>query len=184
MSLVPVEVPSVAIPDSREVAQALPNHVLYRLELAGQIAREVLDERVVAWTHEGRSQSDIAQELGCTRQAISKRQQRLGVEAANPNMARLRNPVAQNGRKEPTPPQRPTQYLPDLLHEDSPRNLRTQIVRWCELGRHIESLLNNRADLEPKSEEDLRLIRAEVVAMSQLAKRLERSISDGKQDTH
>ena len=74
---------------------------------------------------------------------------------------------------------RPSQYLPDLLDEDSPRNLRTQVVHWCELGRHIESLLNNRADLEPKSEEDLRLILAEVVAMSQIAKRLERSISDG-----
>lgn len=75
-----------------------------------------------------------------------------------------------------TPPDRPAQYLPDLLDEDSPRNLRTQIVKWCELGRHIESLLDDGARLEPKDENDLDLIRGEAQAMAQLCKRLTRRV--------
>ena len=79
-------------------------------------------------------------------------------------------------RKEQPAPDRPMQYLNEMLDKDSPRNLRTQIVRWCELGHHIEHLLDNRAKLEPKDETDLALIGAEVRAMAELAKRLSRSV--------
>ncbi len=97
-----------------------------------------------------------------------------------PTAAAIREKVQpllhRNGKKE-VPADKPSQYLPDLLDEDSPRNLRTQIVRWCELGLHIESLLDNRAKLDPKSDEDLRLIRAAVSSMRKFVDKLERRIS-------
>lgn len=69
---------------------------------------------------------------------------------------------------------RPIQYLPDLLDEDAPTNLRTQVVRWCELGRHIEALLNEQTQLEPKDSDDLRLIKDEVEVMVEVARRIRR----------
>ncbi len=98
-----------------------------------------------------------------------------------PTAGAIRDKVQQTLRefskpKEQLSQERPTQHLPDLLDEDSPRNLRTQVVRWCELGRHIESLLDNRAKLEAKSEEDARLIHLEMKAMCELAQKLERRL--------
>jgi len=72
------------VPDSRDLILSLDSPTLYKLEEAGQIARDILDERVVGWTSEGWSQRQIAEEIGCTQAAVSKRQARLGVEAAGP----------------------------------------------------------------------------------------------------
>lgn len=73
-----------AIPQTKDVIQTLPSATLYVLEQAGAIAREILDERVVTWTQEGWSQRKIAAELGCSQQAIGKRQVRLEVKALDP----------------------------------------------------------------------------------------------------
>jgi hypothetical protein len=43
----------LAIPESKELARELSSQVLYRLEEAGHIAKEVLDERVVEWAEAG-----------------------------------------------------------------------------------------------------------------------------------
>lgn len=70
----------LAVPESRDIARSLPSDALYKLELAGQIASEILDERVIAWTEEGRTQEWIAGETGMGQSTVSDRQRRLGVE--------------------------------------------------------------------------------------------------------
>jgi hypothetical protein len=69
------------MPATPEIARMLPSRTLYRLEVAGEIARDVLDERVIAWTGDGWSQRKIAEEVGCTQSAVSKRQARLGIKS-------------------------------------------------------------------------------------------------------
>jgi hypothetical protein len=75
------------VPESAELARQLPSDVLYQLEAAGQLATEILDERVIQWTGESWSQRKIADELGCSQPAVSKRQRRLGIEPAQPHKA-------------------------------------------------------------------------------------------------
>jgi hypothetical protein len=62
----------------------MPSAQLYMLERAGEMARDILDERIVEWTREGWTQQRVADELGCSQQAISKRQARLGVKSIDP----------------------------------------------------------------------------------------------------
>jgi hypothetical protein len=69
----------VTIPESTDLARELPSNVLYQLEAAGQLATEILDERVIQWTREGWSQQKIADELGCDQRTVGRRQERLGV---------------------------------------------------------------------------------------------------------
>lgn len=84
------------IPSGREAIRGLESRMLYTLEQAGQIAREVLDERIVGWTEQGWTQRQISEEIGCSRQAIGKRQARLGVQSEDPRRDNsLSNPVAQ-----------------------------------------------------------------------------------------
>jgi hypothetical protein len=79
---------------SQELIRQLPPDQLYLLEQAGEIAREVLDEQVIGWTEEGRSQRWIAEQLGCSHVAVGKRQARLGVESLSPRGGdRIGNPV-------------------------------------------------------------------------------------------
>ena len=75
----------LVVPTNREAVLALESPVLYLLEQAGEVAREILDERIVGWTQQGWTQREIAEEIGCSQQAISKRQMRLGVRPAQPN---------------------------------------------------------------------------------------------------
>jgi hypothetical protein len=57
---------------SSELAHNLPSLFLYRLEQAGQVATEVLDERITAWVKEDKTQQWMATEMGCSQQAVSK----------------------------------------------------------------------------------------------------------------
>lgn len=84
----------LAIPESAELARELPSPWLYQLEQAGALAREILDERVIQWTDEGKSQRWIADEVGCSHQAISKRQAKLDIEPSQPKRAASGNLVA------------------------------------------------------------------------------------------
>lgn len=61
------------VPESKDVVRSLPSETLYKLEVAGEIATEVLDERVIEWIKEGQSQEYVSDEIGCTQQAVSKR---------------------------------------------------------------------------------------------------------------
>lgn len=172
-----VAVDEVVVPTARVDVERLPSEVLYRLEQAGEIAKEILDERVVRWAEGGMKQAWMADELGCSQQAVSKRLARLGIETRDPRgRPKNNNQVVKPPRQEVLPPDRPAQHLPDLLAPDAPDNLRTQVVRWCELGRHIEMLITERAVLEPKSDEDVALIAAEVSAMARIATQLEKKI--------
>jgi hypothetical protein len=47
---------SAATSVTRDAILALSSDHLYALEQAGEIARDVLDERIIAWTEEGWSQ--------------------------------------------------------------------------------------------------------------------------------
>jgi hypothetical protein len=60
-----------AVPQQVEDARALPSAALYLLERAGELAREVLDERITEWTQAGWTQRQIAEEIGCDHTARS-----------------------------------------------------------------------------------------------------------------
>jgi hypothetical protein len=72
------------VPQDAELARSLPSAQLYLLERAGDLAREVLDERVIQWTADGWTQRRIADELGCDHSSVSRRQSRLGVKSSDP----------------------------------------------------------------------------------------------------
>ena len=78
----------LVVPTNRAAVVALEPRMLYLLEQAGEIAREILDERVIEWTEQKWTQQQIAEEVGCTRQAISQRQARLGVAPSQPHARR------------------------------------------------------------------------------------------------
>jgi hypothetical protein len=52
---------------------------VYLLELVGETSRVELDRRIAEWTAAGWTQQAIADEVGCVRETIRDRQQRLGV---------------------------------------------------------------------------------------------------------
>jgi hypothetical protein len=79
VALAPTSSEPPAIPQDPDVLAALPSRELYRLEAIGQLATEILDQRVVEWTERGWTQRLIAAELGCSQPAVSKRQARLWV---------------------------------------------------------------------------------------------------------
>jgi hypothetical protein len=66
----------LVIPDRAELAQ-LSNAELYKLEVLGDISKEILDDRVIQWTEEGWTQRQIAVELGCSHVAVGSRVRRL-----------------------------------------------------------------------------------------------------------
>jgi hypothetical protein len=78
----------LVIPESLEVAENLPSDLLYKLEIAGEISKEILDRRVIEWADEDWTQSQMADELGCSQQAVSKRMKRLGVQPSQPHAPR------------------------------------------------------------------------------------------------
>ena len=67
------------IPATQASARDLPSDVLYALERAGEISRAILDERVTDWATAGWTQRRMADELGCSQQAVSERVRRLGI---------------------------------------------------------------------------------------------------------
>jgi hypothetical protein len=74
----------LAAPQNVELLRSLPSAQLYLFERAGDLAREVLDERVIEWTRDGWTQRRIAEELGCDHSSVSRRQARLGVKSSDP----------------------------------------------------------------------------------------------------
>jgi hypothetical protein len=119
---------AIAIPESREIAQELPSNVLYQLEEAGQIATEILDERVTAWKHEGSTQKWIAGEFGCSQQAVSKRQKRLGIKPSQPQAPRSNNPVV-------TDPVEHVTISPEDIVEPEPQYPRVPLPETIPLVR-------------------------------------------------
>jgi hypothetical protein len=100
-----------------DVVRTLDSPTLYQLEQAGQVAREVLDERIVEWTQAGWSQRQIAEEMGCSHQAVSKRQARLGIESRNE--WRQASPGG-GGNRVATPQEPEEEVTPDLVIEPMP----------------------------------------------------------------
>ena len=82
----------LAVPDSIEVAKNLPSAWLYQLEQAGSLATEILDERVQVWAHEGWTQQQMADEIGCSQSAVDRRCARLGVRTQSPRGRPKNNP--------------------------------------------------------------------------------------------
>jgi predicted transcriptional regulator len=70
----------LAIPESKELIKELPSRVLYQFERAGVLAKEILDERVTEWAEDGWTQQRMAEEMGCSQQAVSKRLSGLEIE--------------------------------------------------------------------------------------------------------
>jgi hypothetical protein len=101
----------LTIPDSTDVARELPSDILYKLELAGEIAREVLDERIVEWTEAGKSQRWIATELDCDQRTVGRRQERLGVKSKAPRAGNQtgRRPTEAARLSEPVPVEHTTE---------------------------------------------------------------------------
>jgi transcriptional regulator with XRE-family HTH domain len=81
----------LVVSTSREAVLALDSSMLYVLERAGEVAREILDARIVDWTEQGWTQRQIAGEIGCSQSAISQRQARLGVKPSQPHTRRGSN---------------------------------------------------------------------------------------------
>jgi hypothetical protein len=75
----------LVVPTSRQAVLALDSPTLYLLEQAGEIAREILDGRIIEWTEQGWSQRKIAGEVGCSQSSVSRRQARLGVQPSQPH---------------------------------------------------------------------------------------------------
>jgi hypothetical protein len=72
------------LPESKEIARKIPSPLLFQLEQAGEIATEILDERVTAWAEEGWTQRRMADEIGCSPSSVSDRLKRLGVKTKDP----------------------------------------------------------------------------------------------------
>lgn len=87
----------LVIPQTKEMAFGLPSQTLYFLEEAGEIARDVLDGRIAEWAEAGWTQRQMAEEIGCSQQTISKRLNRLGLKTTDPRSGKA-------GRKANTPP--------------------------------------------------------------------------------
>jgi hypothetical protein len=177
----------LAIPEGRDVVRSLPSEMLYRLELAGQIATEVLDERVVEWTEAGQTQVWIAEELGCTPQAVSKRQMRLGAEPQssrgrprNNNSVDIRDDGETETAEEVEPaevlPPGPMRYLPDIVAEDAGEDLRTVALRWFDWGRNVKELLDGSGEVEARSKADRDQIRSEADLMIRVARGLKKVV--------
>jgi hypothetical protein len=174
----------LVVPESRDVARDMPSQTLYALEIAGQIATELLDERVVAWTEEGKTQTWIASELGCVQSVVSDRQRRLGVEPRS-NRGRPRKEISatdnSNGEvvdaevvepDEVIHPEPPVGHLPDFVAPDADTNLRTVSLRWFQWGRDVLALLEEGAELEAKSREDKRAVKEQADLMVRIARAL------------
>jgi DNA-binding Lrp family transcriptional regulator len=69
----------LVIPDRTELAQ-LSSAELYKLEVLGDISKEILDERVSEWAAARWTQRQIAEELGCSHVAVGNRVRRLRAE--------------------------------------------------------------------------------------------------------
>jgi hypothetical protein len=72
------------LPESKEIARKIPSPLLFQLEQAGEIATEILDERVRAWAEGGWTQRRIAEEIDCAPSSVSDRLKRLGVKTKDP----------------------------------------------------------------------------------------------------
>ncbi len=186
---------ALVVPDSADIARTLPSDALYRLEAAGQIATEILDERVIAWTEEGKTQAWIAGELGCKQPAVSKRQTRLGVTArssrgrprgSNNSGGIIPDPESQDHADAgavdaevvepdevlPPDPDPPVGRLPDFVADDADTNPRTVALRWFMWGRDLKQLLEDGVDVETESRDDKRAIKEQADLMVRIARAL------------
>lgn len=180
----------LVIPEGHDVVRSLPSETLYRLELAGQIATEILDERVIDWTNDGWSQNQIAEELGCKQPAVSKRQKRLGIESLNTWKQKSgggdNRGIPQTGdngyddAEEVDPdevfdPAPGAHYYPDVVAEDADENLRTVALYWFEWGLSTKRLLDENVPLEAKSPADRRAIYESAGTMAEIAHQLRKA---------
>lgn len=186
---------------TREQAREMDSRSLYVLERSGQICKAVLDERVIAWTQEGWTQQRMADEIGCSRQAISKRQIRLEIVPSEPHPSRrISNPVAnsENGEKDnpadsdgncftiplrpakPAPPGELADYLPDMLRGAEPNGAFRQTVKaWCGQERAISSAMSETGiELVPKSAADRDAFLVRLAEVHETATQLERQLNE------
>jgi hypothetical protein len=172
----------LVVPTGRQAVRALDSPTLYLLEQAGEIAREILDGRIIEWTAQDWTTRKIAAEVGCSQQAIVKRQARLGVKSSDPRGgARFDNRVVKT-ETAPRPPGDPVHYLPHLLPGATPeQELHELIVRWCHQGTEIAEALDARVRPAVPSAADQRDLLAGVTQIQTTAARLERVLSDGQQ---
>lgn len=137
----------LVVPESREAVLALKSSELYLLEQAGDIAREILDGRIVAWTEQGWTQQEIADEIGCNRATVSKRQARLSVTPSQPHAPRGSSATGTTSENGSDPEVVDAEVVPDQLDfvceqewSDEERELRTELEAdltiVINLGRH------------------------------------------------
>jgi hypothetical protein len=69
-------------------------------------------------------------------------------------------------------PKGPVRYLPDEVAPDALQNLRTQAMRWFELGGRIDRMIEEGTVIDPQSREDKAAIKREAGEMSRIARRL------------
>lgn len=176
----------LALPENRYLVRQLPPHQLYALEQLGEIATEAVDDLVIGWAEEGKTQQWMADQLACSQQAVSKRMVRLGIktEAATRGEGQgSYNRVVttesdeveeiEGAEVEIIDNDGPAaEYLPDLMAEDADQNLRTQVVRWFEIGRRINQMLDARSALNPKSPSDQKAIARDADLMVAIARRI------------
>jgi hypothetical protein len=167
------------------------------LEQAGEVAREILDGRILEWTGRGWTQQQIADEIGCSQRGVSKRQARLGIAPSQPHAPRgSKNRVltSSNGSDpevvdaevvpDPTPgrgrerePQL-ADYLLDMLPGAEPEGAFRQAVKaWCDQGRSIVGAMDETGvELTPKSDRDRDALRGRLTEIHEVAARLERQL--------
>lgn len=164
-----------------------------------QIVREFNDDMLRHWVEVDKlTQKEIAQRVGVTQGRISQRCSRLGIASGvSSRGGRPRGVISANNsepevidaevvedddapaprpRKARTSPDGPAHYLPELSADDVEENLRAQALLWFERGLVIKELLDKRRQLDPRSDEDRKLIKKRAALMESTARRLKESL--------
>lgn len=158
------------------------------LDDAKAMVSEYIDGEILRLVADGWTQTRIAEECGRAQQTISRRMARLGIEAAD-NRGRFLHGGVKTREHEPEEDEKPTNgrevappmnYLPDLVHEDSASNVRTQAMAWYGQGRRLMTLLEDEGSLVLRSDTDRRELRREADHMIRVARRLKEAIRNAE----
>jgi hypothetical protein len=115
--------------DGADLMRVLPSDQLYQLEQAGEIAREILDERIAGWVEDGWTQQRIADEIGITQRGIGKRLERLGLRTQS-NRGRPKKLEQSSNSPDPDPSDLGEEVDAEVVEDDAPHPRRggTKIV--------------------------------------------------------
>lgn len=189
---------ALAVPTRKELELLGPGDLWTLSERAGEvkeIADELLDELLIGWANEGKTQTEIAKLVGRSQKTVSRRYERLGItpqsNRGRPRISQGTNsadeevidaevveddPATPRPRKTRTSPDGPAHYLPDVVADDADQNLRTQALHWFEQGQVVKALLDKRKEVTPRSDQDREAIKREAAVMERTARRLKESM--------